>query len=237
LRTVTGEKLGIGSAKQSDNILVGGRAARIRHDDAVHVGVSDGRPAPGRQPATTRLVCKDPSILPQPRASVPISTPHASALPAVLTGWRLWGGLSVPQLAQLGRIVHVHCLPLTAGIITGAIGAAFVVRFSLGVAAAEFIADVGSELWWPCEQTVQLPVVTRVVGALWGCVIRTASELGRVRGHVHRGGIQRALFHAGNRFQWFGPHLWPGAVQVERRVAGRKFVGRVVWWCVHAGIL
>ena len=46
---------------------------------------SERRQTGSRPTARNHSVCKDPTILPQPRASVPISTPHASALPAVLT--------------------------------------------------------------------------------------------------------------------------------------------------------
>ena len=92
--------------------------------------------------------------------------------------------------------------------------------------AADLCVDLYTQLWKkPAPECAALPLHKRVVGVVYGLVIRSASELGRIRGHLERGRLLRCVLR---RFNWFGD-MWPGAIDEERREALRRNLVRVVF--------
>jgi len=143
---------------------------------------------------------------------------------------------NLPELGEWLLVLTVAAA-VTACVSAVAHGASAVMLRWLCFYAAVAMAVTGADLAFdavntalfepPSEpQIAQLPMHVWIGGLVWGLIIRTWSECGRMRGHCRRGRLPANMFR---RFNWFGD-MWPGAVKVER--------SRAMWRnCVRIAVL
>jgi len=107
------------------------------------------------------------------------------------------------------------------------IGGLLPLAFLLGDVIHDFILELFLS---PHKNVRHLPLTTRLAAVMHGLAIRTASEMGRLRGHADRG----KLTNLGWRFNWFGD-MWQDARKTEIRNAMWRNVGYVAIAAVVIG--
>lgn len=94
------------------------------------------------------------------------------------------------------------------------------------------LGDIGHEIWHHCvfrrQECPHITGLPRFSASIWACVVRNASELGRLCGHLSRGHVGLVGF----RFEWFlGLHK--DAYFDEMQMGAT----RVLWWTLCASML